>query len=429
MYKIVVVDDEMWTRIGIIKQIDWDGLPLSLAGEASDGEEGYDLVGRVNADILLTDVKMPVIDGLTLSKMLLDKYPSLKIIVVSGFSEYELVRQALVSKTMDYILKPVDKTELNNVLKNAIEEIEAEQSRKTEEFNRQALLERSLPSFRGKCLHKILNKNSLSQVEMDELCRIIGVEFVKNGFTIAVTHRSNPHNVGSTYIEDIVRKAQERTDPATLRFTGRISVFESLDNPEEHIVVAEIKETKDYTAFIRLLFSTGELINARIGIGKHYVGLETLPVSYGEAIFALRRARAHGLYGVSLYDDYKKKRLIHDEIEKICMYVKGNYHLPLTLEGIADMYFFNRSYLSREFKTYTGESFIDYLTRIRLENAVDLLLKTDLSILEISQTVGFQNANYFSRIFKKMMKYPPTEYKNSTFAQKSSCSKALNLVE
>ncbi len=100
-----------------------------------------------------------------------------------------------------------------------------------------------------------------------------------------------------------------------------------------------------------------------------------------------------------------------DVISKIQIYVNRNYYNELNLEFISSLFYINRSYLSHLYKEKTGENFIDYVTKIRIEKAKELLIDTDKKMYQISKAVGYDNFKYFFRVFKKMTKVTPEEYR------------------
>ena len=118
--KILIVDDELWIRKGLIKNIDWDGLRMELAGEAIDGEDALNKVEASVPDIMLIDMRMPGMDGSELLKKMKTISPETVIIIISGYSDFEYTKEAIVNRAFDYILKPVEKNNLNEVLKKAV---------------------------------------------------------------------------------------------------------------------------------------------------------------------------------------------------------------------------------------------------------------------------------------------------------------------
>jgi YesN/AraC family two-component response regulator len=116
--KIITVDDEYLIRNLIKKCIPWDDIGVNIVGEASNSEEAMRLIEKVQPDIILTDICMPSADGLDMSQYILDKYPNIKVVVITGYDEFEYAKRAIKVGISDFILKPIDDKELmNSILK------------------------------------------------------------------------------------------------------------------------------------------------------------------------------------------------------------------------------------------------------------------------------------------------------------------------
>lgn len=123
MYSLLVVDDEKWIRKLIIKLLPVDDLHLSVAGEAEDGEEGLELARRLRPDIVITDIRMPVLSGLEFIERLKKLLPRSEIIIVSGYDNFEYARTAIKYGVRDFLLKPVEEAELRAAVLRAAENI------------------------------------------------------------------------------------------------------------------------------------------------------------------------------------------------------------------------------------------------------------------------------------------------------------------
>jgi|GEM_PF-2370237 len=126
MYKVMIADDESWIRRGLKAMIDWERLGLVLDSEAADGLEALQIAERRMPDLLVTDVRMPGIDGLGLAERMLGMSPRLKVLIVSGYDEFEYARKALQLEAVSYILKPINPSELNETLERAVRRLKAE---------------------------------------------------------------------------------------------------------------------------------------------------------------------------------------------------------------------------------------------------------------------------------------------------------------
>lgn len=94
-YKLLIVDDEVEVRRGIINKIDWDKLGFEIVAEGENGKEALELFEKTLPDVLLTDIKMPFMDGLQLTQAVKEKYPTTKVIVMTGFDEFEYAHKAI----------------------------------------------------------------------------------------------------------------------------------------------------------------------------------------------------------------------------------------------------------------------------------------------------------------------------------------------
>jgi len=126
MYKVFLVEDEVVVREGIKNIIHWEEEGFIIAGDESDGELAYPMILREQPDILITDIKMPFMDGLELSKLLKKEMPQLKIIIISGYSDFGYAQQAIDIGVTEYLLKPITSTKLIASVKNAAATIEKE---------------------------------------------------------------------------------------------------------------------------------------------------------------------------------------------------------------------------------------------------------------------------------------------------------------
>src|SRR5215207_7475094 len=127
-YKVFFVEDEIVTREGIRDNIDWKGHGFEFCGEAADGETALPLLQAIKPDVLITDIKMPFMDGLQLSKIVRERMPQVKIIVLSGHDEIEYAQQAIELGVAEYLLKPVSVQNLHLTLKKIA--LQLDQSKK-----------------------------------------------------------------------------------------------------------------------------------------------------------------------------------------------------------------------------------------------------------------------------------------------------------
>ena len=128
--KVFLVEDESVVREGLRDNIPWQQFGYQFVGEAGDGEMALPLIRKTRPDVLITDIKMPFMDGLTLSHIVGQEFPEMKIIIISGYDDFEYARQAIREGVEQYLLKPITRRTLQKALTEVKEKIESEQEQK-----------------------------------------------------------------------------------------------------------------------------------------------------------------------------------------------------------------------------------------------------------------------------------------------------------
>ncbi|HUX21080.1 MAG TPA: response regulator, partial [Spirochaetia bacterium] len=139
MYKVLIVDDEEIVREGIEHTIEWSELGFELSGSYANGVEAADAVALARPDVVITDICMPFCDGLDLTEHISERYPEMKVILLSGFDEFEYAQRAIRLGAYDYVLKPITADELRSLLHQVREELdrEAESTAQLAEISRE----------------------------------------------------------------------------------------------------------------------------------------------------------------------------------------------------------------------------------------------------------------------------------------------------
>lgn len=123
MWKILLVDDDAVVRRGIRLSIDWQTEGFEVVAEAVNGKRALELVGECHPDILLTDIRMPVCDGLWLCEQVSERYPNVRMVILSGYEDFDYARRAIRIGVREYIVKPVDAAQLMETLRNIAKSI------------------------------------------------------------------------------------------------------------------------------------------------------------------------------------------------------------------------------------------------------------------------------------------------------------------
>ncbi|OAS15391.1 response regulator [Paenibacillus oryzisoli] len=359
MYKVMIVDDEPWSR-KVIKQLgEWDKLQLTIIGEAEDGTQGLRMVAELAPDIVVTDMRMPGIDGVELLKALNDKHPLLKIIVMSGYDDFVYLKQAIRSQAKEYLLKPVNPEELNAALAQCVRELQ--QAKQISEVSWKT----PLVFGDAASLDKYLEYRQL----------IYGYLLDLNASGVIQTLRS----LGA-FMEPF---QAEQFDGSMLNKIGH-----------------------DFTFMLEEFVSTSELA------WNHIIAqLEQLPsdqMGWNSVTEIIGQIERMYIQAITLLLEARKNRNKLD-LREVAAYINRHYNESITLESLAAYFYISKEHLSRAFKTFTGETITDYIHLKRMEKAKELIVDHKLSIKHVAEMTGYPDLAYFYRVFKKHYGFAPGE--------------------
>lgn len=385
MIKVLVADDEVTIRKGLKKLLLSFNLNLDVNNEASDGELALDIAKKFKPDIMLVDINMPFLNGLEFLEQIKQNLPYTIAIVISGYDEFEYARKALQLGVFDYLLKPINRKKLYEILvkaiddyKNKVQEKKYMKLLKNDIIKDKNFLEERLFRF---CLDKDLNRS-----------------FIKN--KLSLLKIENPIPITIFIIDDKCRI-----------LLGHMDFIKGHVFYKNDLLVIIIKSATD-------IDETKENI---VKTCYRYMGREVV-YSFGIS--------PEGFY--SLYDTFQNLIKIHKEKRpegitvRAIEYIRKNYDNPhLSLQSLSEKFHVSPSYLTRMLREELGLSFIEYLTEHRLKKAIDLLESSgkDALIGDIAEKVGYSSQHYFSRIFKNKTGFTPKQYKNIKQNESKNCKK------
>ncbi|PMC40830.1 two-component system response regulator [Bacillus sp. UMB0899] len=183
--KVVITDDEIQIRKGLRMKVDWEKEGFQIVGEASNGKETLDLLNSTDVDIVITDVRMPIMDGIEFAKRANRDYPHVKVIVLSGYSDFEYVRSSLVEGVKDYLLKPVAPDELIQALNRIRSEVEQEKRKKLETEKMNKLVHTQLEEMKQQYILHLAKEELIEiNVTLDRLQQLQLNEFTSKDVTV-----------------------------------------------------------------------------------------------------------------------------------------------------------------------------------------------------------------------------------------------------
>lgn len=200
MVKLFLVEDEIIMRDGIKKHIDWKGEDIEFVGEASDGELAYPLILKTKPDIVVTDIKMPFMDGLQLSKMIKKDNPDVHIIILSGYDEFTYAQEAVSIGVDEYLLKPISPSNLLVSIKKLKTKIELEKTANDQiDWSKEAFTERNI--IEQQKLFQAIVSGSMSMPDLLSAGKKLNIDLTAQFYQVAVFKYSLPGEIGDVYSE------------------------------------------------------------------------------------------------------------------------------------------------------------------------------------------------------------------------------------
>lgn len=165
MYKLLIVEDEAEVRNGIRNNIDWRSMGFKVIAEAGNGREALDIIENSKPDVVITDITMPIMDGLELSCILKKEYPTIRTIILTGYDDFKFAQRAIKYGVSDYLLKPVLPEDLSKLMLRIKNEIDSEIAEKEDIQKLRLYYQQSIPIIKDKFLTLLITvKNSIQSV-------------------------------------------------------------------------------------------------------------------------------------------------------------------------------------------------------------------------------------------------------------------------
>lgn len=322
MLKLVIVDDERLVRELISLCVDWNELGYEIVGSAKTAEEGLELVEKIQPDVLFTDVRMPGKTGLDLGRTVLEEFPDLKVVVISGYDEFSYVNEGLKMGIFDYILKPIDAEVLKEIAIKLRGVIEEERKHKEEFRQYKEILERNYASIREKSIGRLVTSKNVESVA--ENLRFFGIELEENCFQAAIIEYKQEEEFEQE--QDLLKSIQVRKSvddyfkkyPNVLIFESRFQRVDLINNQNGLNFYHELLRFAEE-------FGKKHSISIRIGVGERYSDIRQLSISYREARHVLHHILSTEKNACHIYSEIVKINAAETYIEESYWKNLGHY--------------------------------------------------------------------------------------------------------
>lgn len=433
MWKVFLVEDESVIREGLRDNIPWEQYGYRFVGEAQDGEMALPLIRKTRPDVLITDIKMPFMDGLSLSKIVGTEFPDMKIIIISGYDDFEYARQAIEVGVDQYLLKPITRMTLKKVLLELRDKMEQDREQKDYQLQFQNEM-REYEQFSRRHFFERLLGGELSVKEIYEEAARLSIEMTASCYNLLFFSLQEKKKEPSEREMDEFSKAQDEIMHYFLRHP-RYVLFRWNINSYGVLIKAEQEQIEEYTRrgveqIQKVCTQLGDMLLWHVAAGEPVERLSMLADCYQEVnhYFACRFLfpEQHILTQLSLSElrmgqlmsgeefseekneDYQNKRLLKGALAYIDLHFCEE---ELSLNQVAKEIGVSTNYFSAIFSQSMQKTFTEYVTAKRMEYAKSLLKNTEKSSGEIATEVGYKDPHYFSFVFKKTQGLSPREYR------------------
>lgn len=531
--KVFLVEDESVVREGLRDNMPWQQFGYQFVGEAGDGEMALPLIRKTKPDVLITDIKMPFMDGLSLSHIVGQEFPEMKIIIISGYDDFEYARRAIKEGVEQYLLKPITRRTLQKALTEVKEKIESEQEQKNylnkyqddmreyEQFFLRNFFEKVFAGqlsvqeiyeeaqkhsldINAPCYNLILlniqeksdkrGAGETCQKCYEELMRFLlrfsnyYLVFRWNVNIYGIMIKGEEETIAERTVrcleslEQICSQYEDELDWYTAagspveRFSLLADCYRKLNHifsyrffePSKHILSAKSEEElaeeneegaiemidtaktnpdllrgflakgqkEEVEEFVKnYLSGFGQALKVRIFWDYVLLNVRFTTLAYVESLGVVQeeflqtantnilqkmeislenmhRYVTEMLTEAMIFRDRQNVNQGKKAIKKALEYIEENYmRESLSLNEIAAKLEISPNYFSAMFSQEMQMTFVEYVTRKRMDKAKQLLQETEMRSSEIALAVGYKNPHYFSFVFKKTLGCTPREYR------------------
>ena len=475
MLRVLIADDESKVCQLIEKLVDWDVLGMEVVAVAENGIEALEKIKEFHPDIVITDIRMPGYDGLDLIRLGKEEAPNTEFVIISGYRHFEYAQMAIRYGVNAYLLKPIRKDELTETLKRLSAHFEPGEfsiailkldGRVCDEEKNVRFMAEKVQAAAGKLLNGYVMEAELTELngfhffllnydpddrmqirrQMKALLSEIRVQgdILKN---LAVTMALGEGVGRLSEIGISLKNARLLIEERLLGGTGKLmeGSIESGESFADSEIFAKFNDQISHTLESLDAFAVREeliYLKTKMLAAKEISGHEILQMTKeicNQYLFFMKKYRlpveenfmenfsisADNCADAAELFDYMTRRLTssyekasrlkrQDEnrpIRLVKKYVEEHFGEPLTLEEVSQIADLSPTYLSTLFKKDTGITFLEYLSKVRMDMAKKLLKETNDTVADICGKVGYSDVRYFTKSFTKYAGLKPKEYR------------------
>lgn len=316
-YKIMLVDDEEEVRTSIISQVNWEKLGFCVVADAENGEEALEKIDIYEPDVIMTDIRMPYMDGLSLIKKVRSKYPNIKFLIFSGFDDFEYAKEAIALSVSEYILKPINSEELSEIFVKIKKNLDGEIEHRRDIARLRQNYMTNLPLLRNQFLFNLLN-SKLSEAEIELRLKEYEIDLaLAKKYQVAcvdIEYEKMPINPKLGLQKELVALSVINLLKDKLEEFYRVSVFNSMGDDRILLIIAIDEKSKNASVTDLLRAICKESIKVlgvslSIGLGDKKTSILELSLSYKASLEAIGYKQVVGMGEVIYIKDVEPKSI------------------------------------------------------------------------------------------------------------------------
>jgi len=419
VYRVLLVDDDPIVISGIKHLIDWKKNNCVIEDTASDGFTAQKKIKRLRPDLVICDITMPELNGIDLLKHSSIEYPDIVFVMLTNHKEFEFAKESLHNRAVKYLLKTdLEPQVLEKAVENAIEECEKRKKlHRIEEADKLLNTKEQRTQIRNALISFLYGKPPMSSekrklLEEKDMLKSFAFALIPLNFSFLPEYSAIPKEE----LHRIFEWETEITEYLSTSFFKHSTllphspIFKETATTEGFykdllLFAWKLKRENwesDFAHFRRRLIKTSSQITR--------LGVEIIASEFFSSAEENLKNPLHILRRIE-EQHYRAKDTQSDIVHKALQFILANVEKRITLQDIADFTCISPSYLSTLFKREYKRNLIDFINQTKIDQACEYLKDNKYRINEISNMLGFENAFYFSRVFRKQTNLTPSEFR------------------
>ncbi|SDW47724.1 response regulator [Paenibacillus sp. CF384] len=413
--KALIIDDERHVRQAVQLLVEWERHGIRDVFEATDGESAILMIREHHPEVIITDMMMPGVDGTELLSWIQEHAPCSKTIVISGYNDFRLVRHSMKTGGLDYLLKPINESEIQTAVKRAVLLWKQEADSRKLQCSINIEVNQLKPICWEKLFTQLIQHPDDNHKQISEIKR----EFSSFGdmascrcsiLSLTTIDERIQHEFGKHH--DLLFFALTNVCNEILRKSMSGFAFRYWSSEDEIVLLHWNKLDHAEKIIEEINHSLFKSLGARFdfGIGTEKKFHHEVQQAYLEAKAALHQRNVQKANDRIYVLESAQDSNVMTDIQK---YIQTHYFNELSLMHLSNTFHFSREHISRRFKQDFGVNVSDYLEQIRIAKAKQFLSSPCLKISQIAEMVGYPDMKYFTKVFKKTTGNSPQHYRNA----------------